>query len=899
MEGSLFNFNSKKLLFLIDGNSFCYRAFYAIRDLSNSKGRPTNAIYGFVNMLNKLLKEHRPDYIAVSFDLKAPTIRHKIFKEYKIHRKPMPDELVEQIPVIKEIIKAYNIPIYEMEGYEADDILATLAKEAERQGILTYIVTGDKDALQLINVYIKVYNTHKDGYIYDEGTVKEKFGVPPGKIRDLLALMGDKSDNIPGVPGIGEKTAVELILEFGSIENLYEKIDMVSSSAKRELLLNYKEQVNLSKELATLDCNVPLKIDLEALKIKQPDRERLLGLFKELEFRSLIAQLSSGERLKADYKIITTKQGLDELISKLKLRKIFAFDFETTSEDPMIAELVGVSFCWEEAVAWYIPFISPDGKVLDVHRALERLRPLFEDEDIKKIGQNIKYEKIVLANYNIQLNGIHFDTMVASYLLNPSKLNHNLGDISIEYIGYKMIDITELIGKGKSQTTLANVPVEKVSRYCCEDSDVTFRLSNILTRELSNKGLEKLFREVELPLIDVLTQMELNGVCLDTDFLTKMSADIQKKLDQITQDIYEIAGCEFNINSPKQLQEILFTKLKLPAIKRTKTGISTDEEVLRKLASQHSLPAALLEYRELSKLKSTYVDALPKLLNPKTHRVHTSFNQTVTATGRLSSSNPNLQNIPVKTELGRKIRKAFVPQHRDSYIVSADYSQIELRILAHLSKDRNLMEAFRQERDIHNHTASLIFGVSEDEVTSQMRSQAKAVNFGIVYGMSAYGLSRELNIEPKMAQEFIDAYFERYPDVKVWIDTQIKEAKQKGYVITLLNRRRYIPEINSQNNSIRQFAERTAINTPIQGSAADLIKLAMINIHRRLYSENMHSMMILQVHDELVFETPQDELDGLISLVKKNMEDVMRLSIPIKVNIAVGKNWLELKEIDT
>ncbi|MFH1848541.1 MAG: DNA polymerase I, partial [Candidatus Omnitrophota bacterium] len=645
-----------KKLFLIDGNSYCYRAFYAIRSLSNSKGRPTNAIYGFITMFNKLLKEENPDYVAVAFDLKGPTFRHEKFRDYKAHRKPMPDELVEQLPVIKDVLRMYNVPIFQMAGYEADDILATVAKKAVERSIDVYIVTGDKDALQLVSAHIKVYNTHKDGLIYDEAKVREKFGVDAPRMLDLLSLMGDSSDNIPGATGIGEKSAVELISEFGSVENLYKNLERVSSKSKREILAKNREQVELSRELARLDCDVPVDVDFTRLARQEPDHRGLLELFKEMEFRGLVNQLSPRQSLRAEYVLIDTKKALDAFLEELRPQKMFAFDFETTGSDPMAAEAVGVSFCWEEGKASYIPFAAPSGAAFDARETLEKLRPLFEDGSVKKVGQNIKYEELILRNYGIALEGVYFDTMVASYLLNPSKLRHNLGDISLEHLGHKMTDISELIGKGKKQISMAEVPLDRICDYCCEDSDVTLRLANILEGELKKKGLDPLFRDVEVPLIKVLADMEFEGISLDTGYLSGMSKDVQKKLDSLTKDIYESAGCEFNINSPKQLQEILFNKLGLPPVKRTKTGISTDEEVLKRLAMKHSIPALLLEYRELAKLKSTYMDALPKLINAKTGRVHTSFNQTVTATGRLSSSEPNLQNIPIRAEIGKKIR---------------------------------------------------------------------------------------------------------------------------------------------------------------------------------------------------------------------------------------------------
>ncbi|MDD5428152.1 MAG: DNA polymerase I [Candidatus Omnitrophica bacterium] len=881
---------SKKRLFLIDGNSFCYRAFYAIRALTNSKGRPTNAIYGFVTMLNKIVKENKPDMLAVAFDLKGPTFRHKKYEDYKIQRKPMPDDLVGQIPYIKKIVAAYNIPIFEVEGYEADDVLATLAKEAESKDIETFIVTGDKDALQIVDSHIKVYSTHKEGLIYDAAKVKEEYGVEPARMVDIMGLMGDAIDNIPGVKGIGEKTAVELIKEFGSIDGVYKNIEKVKG-AKNRILTENKDMAYLSRELAVLDEKVPLKIDFKELEIKEPDQEKLLEFFKELEFKSLLKDVTPKGTLKSTYELIEDEKRFAAIVKELTSLKEFAFDFETTNEDPMLAELVGVSFSWKIGHAHYVPM----NKYFTVDAVLKALKPIFENEKIKKIGQNIKYEYIVLANYGIDLKGISFDTMVASYVLNPSKLNHNLEDICLEYLSHKMTTpIQELLGKGKAAITMDKVDVKKVSDYCCEDSDVTFRLKHILEKDIADKGLDKLFNDVEIPLIRVLAAMEINGVAIDKDYLVKLSKELEHKLDKLTKEIYELAGEEFNINSPKQLSKILFEKLKLPIVKKTKTGISTNEDVLIKLAAEHKLPKMLLEYRELSKLKSTYIDSLPELINPKTGRVHTSFNQTVTATGRLSSSGPNLQNIPIRTDEGKKIRKAFIPSSKDNVLLSADYSQIELRILAHMSGDKQLAKAFKEGLDIHTFTASLVFGIKEKDVTPDMRAMAKTVNFGIVYGMSPYGLSQSLDIGVDKAKEFIDAYFERYPDVKTYLESLIKEARDNGFVATILGRRRYIPEISNPDMRVRQFAERTAINAPIQGSAADVIKVAMIAIDEKLAKNKMGTKMTLQVHDELVFDVPKHELEKARKIVKEGMEDIIKLKVPVEAHIEVGKNWLEM-----
>lgn len=883
----------KERLFLIDGNSFCYRAYYAIKGLTNSKGFPTNAIYGFVTMLNKIIQSESPDYLGVCFDLKGPTFRHERYPEYKIHRKPMPDELAAQIPVIKKVLDAYNIAIYEKEGFEADDIIGTIATKAARKRINTLIATSDKDALQLISPHIKVYSTHKEGLIYDQKAVKERYGVNPESMVDIMALMGDSSDNLPGVPGIGEKTAVELIGKFKTLDNLLNNIDSLKSEAKKKLIKENLKSARMSRELATIDTEVEIDIDINSMKLRSPDTERLLEIFKELEFKKLVEEFAPSKALEGRYKVIATRKDFDGLCDSLKQHEEWALDFETTGVDPMSCDVVGLSFCWTEGEAYYISFIKSSVTFSDKDYILSKLKTLLEDPAIKKIGQNIKYEKVLLMNLDIELKGISFDTMVASYLLNPSKPNHNLSDISLEYLGYKMTPITDLIGKGKNKITMAEVSIPDISRYCCQDSDATFRLKVILAKALKDKGLHELFLDIEIPLIDTLSDMEFTGVAVDKKFLEEMSKKISEQLLVLTKQIYEVAGCEFNINSPKQLGEVLFGKLKLPVVKRTKTGISTDVEVLKRLAQEHPLPMTILEYRELTKLKSTYADALPELINPGTKKVHTSFNQTVTATGRLSSSDPNLQNIPIKTDIGRRIRKAFKSSLKDGIILSADYSQIELRVLAHLSGDETLIEAFRQELDIHTHTASLIFDCEEKDVTEKMRSQAKTVNFGIVYGMSPYGLSKELSIPPETAKSFIEAYFTRYPKVNEYIQNQVAFAKENRYVLTMFNRRRYIPEINSENQNIRMFAERTAINTPIQGSAADIIKMAMINIHSALREKKLKGKMVLQVHDELVFDLPKEEEEEITRIVKNGMEGVAKLNVPIKVNISSGKNWME------
>jgi len=884
--------SDKKKLFLIDGNSFCYRAFYAIRSLATSKGRPTNAVYGVITMINKIIKTEQPDMLAVAFDLKGPTFRHDKFEDYKAHRKPMPDDLVSQMPVIKEVIKAYRIPIFELQGFEADDVLATLARRAEKKSFTTFIVTGDKDAMQLVGDNIFVYNPHGDGVVFDSNMVSAKFGIKPSQVTDLLAIMGDSSDNIPGIKGIGEKGARELIEQFGSLENLLANVDKVKSNSKRELINTGKDQAVLSKELAVLDENVPIDIDFNELMLKEPDSARLVELFKDLEFRSLLKEFASGDALKFEYTIIDTVKKLDTLTKDLAKQEIIALDTETTGTDTLTAKLVGISFSWQKGEAYYVPFNI--GGELTEKVILKTLEKVLCDGKIKKVGQNVKYDHNVLLSAGTELKGISFDTMVASYLLNPSKSNHNLGDISLEYLSHKMTDIEELIGKGKNAVTMDKVDIEKVKNYCCQDSDVTYRLYEILDKELKNKGLGELFGEIEMPLVRVLAHMERAGISIDTEYLKILSEEMDKHLEKHRKAIYDSAGEEFNINSPKQLQVILFEKLKYPVIKRTKTGPSTDEEVLSTLADKYPLAKELLRYREFSKLKSTYVDALPELLSSQTGKVHTSFNQTVTATGRLSSSQPNLQNIPIRTDEGRKIRKAFIASGKDQILLSADYSQIELRVLAHLSGDENLIKAFKQDKDIHRFTASLLYGVDEKDVTDKMRSGAKTVNFGIVYGMGAFRLSKDLNISIDEAKLFIDNYFARYPGIKKYLDGIIEGARKDKFVKTIMNRVRYIPEITSADVRMKNFAERTAINAPIQGSAADIIKIAMIRIFNEI--RDMKSAMVLQVHDELVFNVYKDELQKVADIVRDGMENVMELNVPLKVNMEIGPNWLEMEE---
>ncbi len=886
---------AKKRLFLIDGNAYIHRAFHALPLLTTSRGEIVNAVYGFIRMILKILRKESPDYMAVCFDYPAPTFRHKVYEEYKATRKRAPDELRSQIPLAHEIVRALNLALFEKEGYEADDLIATLSERAKKEGIETVIVTGDKDALQLVDKSISVLNESKD-ISYNEEEVKERTGVTPRQITDFMALMGDQSDNVPGVRGVGPKTATQLIQRFGSIENLYQHLDEIGGKLK-ERLKDSREDAFLSKRLVILEENVPLKFGISHCRIKPPKREELLGLLHRLEFRSLIAELvTTKEEKRVSYSTILSKDDFERLLKDLRKVPLVSIDFETTGKDPMAASLVGIALSLKPFSAHYVPLIhsylgAPEQ--LDREYVLKELKPILENERIKKYGQNIKYEIILLKREGIDLKGIYFDTMVASYLLNPAKLNHNLGDIAIEYLGHKMTPISELIGKGKKEITMDEVEIERVTPYACADADIVLRLAEIMEPKLKEKGLEGLFHKVEMPLVRVLAEMERDGVLIDKEYLGSLSKEFALELKKLEKKIYSLAGGEFNINSPKQLSYILFEKLKLPVIEKTKTGYSTKEAVLRELTPSHKLPSLLIKYRELAKLKSTYIDALPLLINPIDGRVHTSFNQTVTATGRLSSSEPNLQNIPIRTELGRKIRKAFIPKE-GSILLSADYSQIDLRVLAHISKDKSLRDAFFKDEDIHSRTACEIFSISKKEVTPELRRIAKTVNFGLSYGMSPFGLSKDLGIPLKEAEKYITKYFERYRGVKKYIEEIIEEAKEKGYVITLLKRRRYIPEINHPDPRLSNFAKRVAINTPIQGTSADIIKVAMLEISERIKKERLKTKMTIQIHDELLFEVPEDEVKEVSRLAKEIMEGSIELEVPIRVDIKMGKSWAEI-----
>lgn len=883
----------KPTLFLIDGNNYVYRAFYAIRNLSNSKGFPTNAIYGFTAMLLKLFRESKPDYIAVVFDSKSIS-RSEAYEDYKAHRQPMPDALSPQIPYIKDIIQAFSIPVIQMEGLEADDIIGALATRYSQEGFSVTIVSGDKDMMQVVSENVVMLDTMKDK-VYGIEQVKEYFGVEPQKVVEILGLMGDTSDNIPGVPGVGEKTARNLIMEFGSIEGVLANIPQIKNARIRESLEKNAALAKLSRDLATFESGIEVDFDLAAARYKEPDKLRLRDIFKECEFLKLIQELDIREiRSEVKLRLVQDMNALEDMAKKLKDAGCFSFSIEpvtdTTEAGALGSEIAGISFCCDPGESYYLPVnkFMP----LEVFGVFGKLAPLFGDRQINKVGHDIKSAILMLSRKGITLKGVGCDTMVASYVLNPSKRSHQLLDIARDYLDKDLLPLKDITGSGKSAISFEAAPVDKAMDYSCQRACAIFDLSRILLDSIKEDGFEKLFCGMEMPLTEVLAVMEKRGVLLDTNAMREISQQLEHLMSISENKIYGLAGERFNINSPKQIQYILFEKLNLPKGRKTKNGHSTDADVLANLALNYELPAEILGYRTIAKLKTTYVDALPMLVNPATGRIHTSYNQTVTATGRLSSSNPNLQNIPVRTEEGRRIRRAFIAP-MGFLIISADYSQIELRILAHLSEDQRLIEIFQKDQDIHNRTAAEIFGVMPELVTSEMRRQAKVINFGILYGMSPFGLSKELGINQSLAKAYIDKYFAEFEGVRSYIDSLVQGARRDGYVTTMFDRRRYIPDINSPNFAVRQFAERTAINTPVQGTAADLIKLAMINIEKNLKQGNYSAGLIMQVHDELVFEVPATEKDEITKMIRKEMEGVMELKVPLKVDIHSGRNWDE------
>lgn len=866
-------------LFLIDGSSFCYRAFYAIRELATSKGQPTNAVYGVVAMLRRLLEEEKPEYLAVAFDLPGPTFRHERYERYKEHRRPMPEALVDQLPWIKETLAGFRIPLFELQGYEADDVLGTIALRAAGKGLTVYLVTGDKDALQLVGERVKIYRPLKDGHeILDDRTLSERWRIRPDQVVEVMALMGDEVDAIPGVPGIGEKTAVDLIQKFGSVERLVEHLAKAKERKPQvrpsvaQAIRDHSEQLQMSRELALLDTGVPLTFEIDQLRRQEPDRAALHRIFQRMEFRALSKEFApEGAGPAVQVERAESPAALRRLQASLREGGV----------------TVGVALMPDGAVA----LAWQEGKALlaEGAGALQALGWLWEDARIPKATAGLKELTVRLLRAGAApppsgggaVPGEGWDDpTIASYVLDPTRPSHRLPDLAMEFLG-------EGIGSADPGSQAAQ------EALACR------RIIPRMRDPMEEKGLTSLYREVEIPLARVLARMEHHGIAVDPKAFGELSKELQTALTRLTGEVHRLAGGEFNINSPKQLQEVLFGTLKLPVVKRTKTGCSTDEEVLRRLSTMHELPAKILEYRELAKLSSTYVEALPRLVNPETGRIHCSFNQTVTATGRLSSSNPNLQNIPIRAELGRQVRRAFVPSRKGWVFLAADYSQIELRILAHLSEDPALVEAFRRGEDIHRVTAADVFGVKPDEVTGKMRAAAKTINFGIVYGMTSFGLSRELESELGQAEEFIGRYFARYPKVREYLDRTLEETKRRGYCTTLLNRRRYIPELQAKEPTVRQFAERMAVNAPIQGSAADLIKVAMVAIDAELQAKGCQARMLLQVHDELIFELPPEELEEMQGLVRERMESPhlsgrpIRLRVPIVVNLKSGRNWYE------
>ncbi len=881
-------------IFLIDGSAFLYRAFHAIQSLSTAQGHPTNATFGFTRILMKLIREKNPVYAAVFFDVKGPTFRHKLYEAYKANRPPMPDELAAQIPDIRRMIAALNIPVVQKTGYEADDLVGTFARMAQEEGFDVVMVTGDKDFIQLITDHCRLWDPMKDTFM-DRQAVRADMDIEPSQFIDVLGLAGDASDNIPGVRGVGIKTAVKLVAEFGSIDNLYRNLDQVAKKKKLYENLNAgRDLVLLSRDLATIDQHVQIPETIEDFRLKPFDTKQAFALFTELEFKSLAAEFAEkADTSKKIYKLITRVPEMEKLARVLENKQVFAIDTETTSKNPMEADLVGISFSYMEDSGFYIPVAhTKETDQPDKADILRIFGPVLENPDIRKVGQNIKYDYIVLARYGLALRGIAFDTMIASYLLNPSTRGHGLDQIAMNLFGYKMVSYEEVAGKGKDQIGFQDVPVADAVFYAAEDADLTFMAYQQFSKQLKDQELYDLMERFEAPLITVLAEMEMTGFKVDKQGLAKLSETFETEMAHLEQEIYDLAGERFNINSSQQLGVILFEKLQLKSAKKTrkKTAYSTDVEVLTKLAASHPLPEKLLRYRTLGKLKSTYADALGQLIHPDTGRIHTSFNQTITVTGRLSSSHPNLQNIPIRKPEGRKIRQTFVPQEGCT-LVSADYSQIELRILAHCAEDAILIESFCNDEDIHTRTAMEVFQVLPGFVTDELRSQAKAINFGIVYGMSAFRLANDLNISRKMAATYIDNYFKRYAGVKKFIDNTILRTWETQETTTIFGRRRRLPDIRSSNANLRNFARRAAVNTPIQGSAADLIKLAMIQMAQALEKNSMASRMILSVHDEIIFETPFAEKSDLMDLAREVMEGVYSLKVPLKVNFGSGANW--------
>lgn len=900
------------LLVLIDGHALVHRAYHALPPFSIAKtGEPTGAVYGFASMLLKVLEELKPTHYAIAFDRPTPTFRHLRYEEYKAQRPKAPDDLVAQFKRVRQLVDTFHIPAFEMDGYEADDILGTLARQAAEMGMDAVIVTGDYDTLQLVGPRVRVFapkGYFSDTILYDEARVRERYGVEPAQVADFKGLKGDPSDNIPGVAGIGDKTATRLVQQFGSMEAIFEHLDDVTPPKLRETLRASKDIALESKHLSLIDCDVPVKLELDACRVTGYDRAQAVELFRELEFASLLSKLPEALAMGRDaaatveiakvsqpsYSIVNTSEALDSLLTRVSAASLLVLDLETTSLDAMRADIVGISLAIAPQEAGYIPVGHRwDGSQLSLDYVLDRLRPILSDSGLPKAAHNANYDLTVLGRYGVAVQNLAFDSMIAAHLLGEKSLG--LKALAFGRLGIEMTPITALIGTGSNQLTMDKVLVAEAAPYACADADMTLRLCQLLERELKQEeGLWRLFTEVEMPFVPVLVRMQINGVALDTAFLRAMSQELGEEMQRLEAAIYDWVGHHFNINSSQQLAGVLFDELHLPSNKRTKSGYSTDAAVLEGLRSAHPVIGQILDYRQLAKLKSTYIDALPALINPNTGRVHTSFNQTGTTTGRISSSDPNLQNIPVRTEQGRQVRRAFTAAP-GNLLLAADYSQIDLRALAHLSQDDNLIAAFLHDEDIHTATAAQVFGVAPEGVTSDMRRLAKTVNFGVIYGMGEYGLASRTELSKQEADHFITTYFGRYPEVKRYQETIKRQARERGYVETVLGRRRYIPEINAANGQVRQAAERMAINMPVQGTSADIIKLAMIDIQRELDKRHLKSLMTLQVHDELIFEVPQGELEEMRELVAERMPRALELRVPLKVDLKVGINWGELE----
>ncbi len=900
----------RKLLLLFDGNALVHRAYHALPPLTVSRtGEMVNAVKGFVSTLLKVMKDINPTYWAITFDSPAPTFRHKQFAEYKQHRPKTPDELISQIKRVHQMSEAFNLPQFEIEGYEADDILGTLSRQASQNNVDTIIVTGDNDMLQVVSPEVKVMSPRRgfgDTVLYDEEGVRAKYGIGPEQLIDYKALTGDPSDNIPGVPGIGEKTAVKLLNQFGSIDEIYSRITEVNPEKLQNLLSDHREQVMQNKELVAIVTDVPVDLNLDSCQVSAYDRQHVVDLFYDLEFVELLTRLpeemgnapaavKSNVESKGDYAVISNDEALEKLIKQLTSAGEFTIDLETSSLEAMTAELVGISVSIKEGKAFYIPVghqVLSSITQLPLSLVVEKLKSIAADMKIGKIAHNGKYDMMVLACYGIELGNLIFDTMIAGHLLGYKALG--LKAMAFNKLGIEMTPIVDLLGKGAKQITMAQVDIEHAADYACADADMTLRLKHILEQELRKEGLWKLFTEVEMPLVPVLLEMERNGVALDTELLRTMSQDLGAEMLKLEAEIYNQLGHKFNINSSQQLSQVLYQELRLPKSRKTKSGYSTNASALEELKGTHPMIELILQYRQVSKIKSTYTDAFLALVNPRTGRLHTSFNQTGTTTGRLSSSEPNLQNIPVRGEIGGKIRKAIIAQP-GWYLLSADYSQIDLRALAHISQDRALIETFLKGEDVHTSTAALVSNVPADKVSKEMRRTAKTINFGVIYGMSNYGLEQATDFSREEATRFIESYFQKYPGVKEYIEVTKTQAREKGYVETVLGRRRYIPEIKSPNRQIRESAERMAINMPVQGTSADIIKIAMINIYREMKKKGLKSKMLLQVHDELIFEVPPEEKDIMKDLVSALMPQAIKLKVPLEIEIKLSKNWGDME----